>query len=138
MGEKFRKCALKHKEGLVKPGYYCPHTEDYQRGSVQTYTSMELEKALLAGYRVTKNYRNYCWTADKFSNDIFKPYISKMMALKYQAEGWPPYCLDPTVTEEERGRRQEQYLLEAKDRYNIDIKREEIQKNAGLKFVIKL
>jgi hypothetical protein len=42
------------------------------------------------------------------------------------------------VIEEERERRQAQYLLEAKDRYDIDIKREEIQKNAGLKFVIKL
>jgi hypothetical protein len=105
---------------------------------VGTYASDELAMALLAGYRVTKNYRNYCWTDDKFSNDIFKPYIRKMMALKYQAEGWPPYCLDSTVTEEERKRRQLQYLLEAKDRYGIDIKPEEVQKNAGLKFVIKL
>jgi hypothetical protein len=138
MQGKFRKCALKHKEGLVKLHYYCPHTEDEQRGSVETYTSEELAMALLAGYRVTKNYRNYCWTADKFSNNIFKPYIRKMMALKYQAEGWPPYCLDSTVTEEERDRRKEEYLLEAKDRYGIEIKQEEVQKNAGLKFVIKL
>jgi hypothetical protein len=99
---------------------------------------MELEMALLAGYRVTKYYRGYNWTCDQFSNDIFKPYISKMMALKYQAEGWPPYCLDPTVIEEERQRRKDQYLLEAKDRYGIEIKAEDIQKNAGLKFVIKL
>jgi hypothetical protein len=105
---------------------------------VATYTSEELSMALLAGYRVTKYYRSYNWTADKFSNDIFKPYISKMMRLKYMAEGWPPYCVDPTVIEEERERRQAQYLLEAKDRYDIDIKKEEIQKNAGLKFVIKL
>jgi hypothetical protein len=129
---------LKYKDGLVKPSYYCPHTEDYQRGSVQTYTSMELGLALQAGYRVTKYYRSYNWTPDQFSNDIFKPYIRKMMRLKYMAEGWPPYCIDPTVTEEERQWRKDQYLMEAKERYGIDIKEEEIQKNAGLKFVIKL
>jgi hypothetical protein len=61
-----------------------------------------------------------------------------MMALKYQAEGWPPYCIDPAVSEEEMKRRKAEYLLEAKDRYGIDIKEEDIQKNAGLKFVIKL
>jgi hypothetical protein len=124
---------LTHKDGLYKPTYSCPHTEDGPRGHVGTYRREELAEALDAGYRVTRNYRNYLWDKSDFSDELFKEYIKKIMRLKYMAEGWPPSCTDKNISEEERHERKMDYLADACMRFGLEMSVDDIKSNPGLK-----
>lgn len=93
----------------------------------------------LAGYRVTYLYRTYEWpfVCDQ-NEDLFKKYVRKFLKIKYEASGWPPECLDESISEEEREERKKKYLSDAYDRYEIELDRDNISYNPGLRYIAKL
>jgi hypothetical protein len=136
-------CALKYTNQKLmkkkKPNYQCPHFKDEERGFSTTANTMELGMALDAGYRVTRLYRCYNWPEENdWDQELFHRYMRIFMKLKYEAEGWPKNCTDEGISEEERQRRKNEYIQNAKRLYGIILDPTKIMKNPGLRFIAKL
>ena len=67
--------------------YRCRHS-DQQRSWVGTYASIELNKALEAGYVVKRVMRVLEW--EEGDAHLFRSYMAEFMAWKIQASGYPP------------------------------------------------
>jgi hypothetical protein len=87
------------------------------------YSSEELKKALTLGYKITRVYEIYHF---KKSKELFKSYIRTMIKGKICGGGH-------SGTYEEKLKFCEEY----KTKYGIDVKPDELVKNAGLKAVSK-
>uniref|UniRef100_A0A914QY49 DNA-directed DNA polymerase n=1 Tax=Panagrolaimus davidi TaxID=227884 RepID=A0A914QY49_9BILA len=123
-----RKCSSDYSKKCTKdPDYDCQHSDE-QRGFLITTTDMELNLALEKGYVVTKVFSAYHFT--KFSNELFAPYVRDCLKLKVENDDFP----SDVVTEED----QQHFIQTYKDRFNIIIDKEMIQKNPGLRYISKL
>ena len=60
---------------------WCAHSDE-KRGFISTTCSIELELALVKGYRVTKVISIYHW--GEWSDKLLRPYVQDMMRLKIE------------------------------------------------------
>ena len=110
------------------PKVHCNHNEQ-SRGFVCTTTHLELNMALRKGYKVTHLYGYYHW--DKWTNQLFRPYVQKFMKIKAEASGWPDAVgTDPV--------KQQEWIAAYKTIYGIDINPARVKENAVMKFWAKM
>ena len=137
-----RTCAQRCRKNNRKPNpkYNCPHFSDQQRGFTTTVTTLELQFALNAGYKVTKVYRAYDWEDCRkdWDQELFRPYMQKLMKLKYHAEGWPAKCTETGISEEEQQRRKKQFMDDVYAKFEIVLEPDQIAPNPGMRYVVKL
>ncbi|KAL3079387.1 hypothetical protein niasHT_036376 [Heterodera trifolii] len=106
-----RTCAKIYPNGLIDPNYNCPHFSDKERGFSTSVTHIELEMALRSGYKVTHVYRAYIWRfACDWSDSLFHSYMNKFLKIQFEASGYPAPCRKAGIDEEERERRQHDYI----------------------------
>uniref|UniRef100_A0A914H8Y8 DNA-directed DNA polymerase n=1 Tax=Globodera rostochiensis TaxID=31243 RepID=A0A914H8Y8_GLORO len=79
------KCAKYYPNGGADDNYRCDHN-DQERGWVSTCTSLELNAALEAGYRVNKVVRVLEY--QQSDDNLFKSYIAEFMSKKIEASGF--------------------------------------------------
>ena len=102
--------------------------EDDKRCLIGTFTSVELNKAIELGYQVVEVYDILHF--EQRNAEMFNKYIETWYKIKAEASGWP-VGID---SEEDR----ESYLEEFKQREGIELEREKIQVNSGLRSISKL
>lgn len=122
-----RTCSLKHRKGSKDANYSCAYS-DKERAFVGTWTHTELNYALDRGYHVIYLIRTLDYK--KWSKDLFKAYVEQFMRLKISASGWPKNC----VTNDEKAA----FILENKERYNIELDPNSIKYNSGRRYIAKL
>ena len=86
-------------------------------------------------------HRAYEWpekSCQQWDDELIRHYIRKMMAVKYHASGWPPHCIDPNLSEEERQASQKAHMDEAFQRYGIKLDPAKMIPNPGLRYLAKL
>jgi len=99
-----------------------------ERAITGTYCTPEIMKALEKGYTILKIYEVYHWKNS--SNEIFKSYVNAFLRIKQENSGDP----DWVQTEED----QENYIRLYKEAEGIDLRKDHIQHNPGLRTVSKL
>ena len=70
------------------------------------------------------------WHWDRQRVGLFAEYINTFLKIKMEASGWPAWC----VTEEDK----DSYIKDVCRRERIDLKKEKMEVNAGLKSISKL
>lgn len=90
-----------------------------------TTTDVELKLALEMGYKVSFLYEKHTWA--KWSNTMFRDFITKHLKVKMQASA-------PPADEQERLR----MIGEALEIYGIDLNDGKWETNAGLRYLAKL
>ena len=127
-----RKCAnyftKKFPNGLKNNEYSCPHYHPNERSFVSTCTHTELNACLEAGYVVRKVFHVLHYA--EWSDEIFKSYVSEMMALKIHATGFPSWC----KSEEEESK----YIQECWQKFGIKIDKEKMKAEPGKRYIAKL
>ncbi|KAL3109583.1 hypothetical protein niasHT_016927 [Heterodera trifolii] len=126
------KCAkqitAKYPNGLKDNDYSCPHFNPNDRAFVSTCTHLELNAALEAGYTARKLF--HVLQYDQWSNNVFKSYVSEMMALKIHATGFPSWC------ESEEQKRE--YIEECWGKFAIKLDKEKMKSEPGKRYIAKL
>jgi hypothetical protein len=89
---------------------------------------LELNACLEAGYTVRKIF--HVLQYDQWSDNVFKSYVSEMMALKIHASGFPSWC----TTETEK----DQYLQECWDKFEIKLEKSKMKEDPGKRYIAKL
>ena len=108
-------------------GDKCKHTPD-QRALVGTWFSEELKLALTKHYVIKEIYEVLHY--EQKSHDLFQPYIQTWLKYKTEASGWPMKC----DTDEKKN----EFIREFKEREGVDLDREKMVKNPGLRSIAKL
>ncbi|KAL3106462.1 hypothetical protein niasHT_012201 [Heterodera trifolii] len=126
------KCAkqitAKYPNGLKDDNYSCPHFNPNDRAFVSTCTHLELNAALEAGYTARKLF--HVLQYDQWSNNVFKSYVSEMMALKIHATGFPSWC----ESEEQKS----EYIEECWMKFAIKLDKEKMKSEPGKRYIAKL
>ena len=113
----------------------CPHSDE-ERALEGTWVSLEVDKALEAGYVVQRVDEVWHYAQKKQydgvddDSGLFVGYINQFLKLKQQADGWPKNA----TTEEER----REYLKKYEEREGIRLDPDEIAENRGLRSLAKL
>ena len=102
----------------------CPHT-DAERMLHGTWCTVELQKAVELGYRITNIHEVWHFPENQRQKGL---YVNKFLKAKQESAGWPKEC----VTEEQKSTYMQQY----KKREGITLNT--IEKNPGRKAVVKL
>ena len=89
------------------------------------YTSIELNEAVKMGYKITKVYQALKFEKD---NNIFKSYVGGLLQKKVEATGSDHLSDDDLSV----------FLEEHKKRFNLDIKKEDLIKNPGMRALMKI
>ena len=89
------------------------------------YTSIELNEAVKMGYKITKVYQALKFEKD---NNIFKSYVGGLLQKKVEATGSDHLSDDDLAV----------FLEEHKKRFNLDIKKEDLIKNPGMRALMKI
>lgn len=84
--------------------------------------------ALDRGYKITYLIRTLDYKY--WSTYLFKAYVEQFMALKICSSGWPKEA----DTEEKK----EAFILENKERYNIELDPKKMEFNSGKRYIAKL
>nr|CAD2175751.1 unnamed protein product [Meloidogyne enterolobii] len=122
-----RQCALDYPRGATLLNYNCPHSDE-KRGWVSTCTSIELAEALKSGYRVTKYFRGLHY--DKWDGELFKGYVAEFMSMKIHSSGFP--------NEIDTKDKEDDFILECKERFGIELKREKMMPDKAMRYISKL
>ncbi|KAL3102391.1 hypothetical protein niasHT_020822 [Heterodera trifolii] len=126
------KCAKvisnKYPKGFKDDNYSCPHFNTNDRAFVSTCTHLELNASLEAGYTVRKLF--HVLQYDQWSDNVFKSYVSEMMALKIHATGYPSWCNN----EEEKRK----YIEECWEKFGIKIENNKMKADPGKRYIAKL
>ena len=107
-----------------------------ERQFTGTYCTPELEVAINLGYKILHIHEVLHWEESEIYNretkegGLFTGYINTFLKLKQQASGYPPEC----QTEEQKLH----YISSYKQREGIQLDREKIEKNPGLRSLSKL
>jgi hypothetical protein len=112
------------------PRTLCNHG-DRDRGFVSTLDHIELNKALSKGYRVSHLYSVYHWDPSKWTTQLFRPYVQRLMKIKVECGGWPKEVGDDPA-------KQQAWIDEYYHRFNILIDPKNVKKNAGMKYIAKM
>ena len=113
----------------------CEHASQ-EREWDGTWVSMELDKALQCGYKVTRIYEVWHWErwmqydGKDESTGLFVSYINQFLKLKQQADGYPSWV----QTEEDK----DEYIQDYFDHEGILLEKSQIKKNPGLRSLAKL
>ena len=123
-----RTCAVDYEKRSTRVnGYRCTHT-DAQRSFACTVTHLELAEALRRGYVV--KYFDRAWHWDRWSADVFKPYVRQFMKLKIEASGYPEHVSTDA---------QKELFIEENERvYGIKLDADNIRKNKAKRQIAKL
>ena len=105
----------------------CEHTAE-QRQLIGTWTTEELKYAVEKGYKIVKFIEVYHYA--RKSDQIFREYINLWLRYKQEADGWPSWV----NTEEDK----DKYIADFKEREGIELRKDHIKKNPGLRFIAKL
>ena len=92
--------------------------EDIIEGS---YTLVELKAAIQRGYKVTKIYEAHTYQS---MTELWRPYIRRFLRGKIANNGMPNNV--------------EQFIMECKERYDIDLTPQDFRDNVGYKSICKL
>jgi hypothetical protein len=87
-----------------------------------------LEKAIEKGYRIMQVHE--VWHFPETSDDLFKEYVDTFLKIKQESSGYPKNC----VTDEQKQRYVNEYL----NVEGIQLDREKIQHNPGMRALAKL
>ena len=105
----------------------CNHNE-HDRSLIGTWTTVELKMALQQGYTILEFFEVLHY--QKSSSSIFRGYIDKFLKIKHEASGWPHWCNDENS--------KNQFIQQVKEREDIQLDKEKIKKNPGMRFISKL
>jgi hypothetical protein len=105
----------------------CTHSER-ERAIQGTWCSIELEKALEKGYTILRIHE--VWHFPETSDKLFKDYVNTFLKIKQESSGYPKNC----VTEEQK----QQYVDEYLEVEGIQLDREKIEHNPGMRALSKL
>lgn len=92
------------------------------------WSTIELYKAIDMGYKIKDVYKIMYF--DDTIDDLFKPYVSKFLKIKQEASGYP----DWVENEEDK----DKYILQYKTEQGIQLEKEKIEFNPGLRAIAKL
>ena len=98
---------------------------DLENKKQAVYTSIELNEAVNMGYKITKVYQALKFEKD---NNIFKSYVGGLLQKKVEATG-SDHLNDDDLNV---------FLEEHKKRFNLDIKKEDLIKNPGMRALMKI
>ncbi len=113
------KCALERIE-------VCSHT-DSERSFVGTYVSDEIKLAIRHGYKILTIYEAWEYRVEI---GIFSKYVNTFLKEKQEASGFPGWC--------ETDAQKLEYIQLYKDREDVDLDPERIEKNPGRRSSAKL
>ncbi|XP_074596429.1 uncharacterized protein LOC141857628 [Brevipalpus obovatus] len=105
----------------------CAHNEK-DRSLVGTWTTVELQAALVHGYRILDIFEVLHYKES--SSTIFSGYIDKFLKIKHESSGWPQWCTDEGS--------KERFIQDVMDREDIKLDESNIMKNPALRFIAKL
>uniref|UniRef100_A0A914NB71 DNA-directed DNA polymerase n=2 Tax=Meloidogyne incognita TaxID=6306 RepID=A0A914NB71_MELIC len=112
---------------------WCAHSDE-KRGFISTTCSIELELALVKGYRVTKVISIYHW--GEWSDKLLRPYVQDMMRLKIEASGCPSSVLaaeNPKLEQELKN----EFIEKNQKEYGIQLDPSKIERNDGMRYLAK-
>lgn len=113
----------------------CMHNEE-ERAITGTYVTLEVERAIKAGYKVLKtieiwHFEEYCeYDPITQSGGLFTAYLNDAIKRKQEASGFPDDC----KTEQEKN----DYIMDYYENEKISLDKDKIEKNAGQRLVAKL
>ena len=116
-----RTCAENQHQGT------CDHSDD-QRKITGTWCTPELHEALDRGYHIVEVFE--VWHFASQQDRLFAEYIDCFLKIKTEASGWPVNC----QTDEEK----DHFIRDFKDRENIQLNKEKVAVNPGLRALAKL
>uniref|UniRef100_A0AC34EZR4 DNA-directed DNA polymerase n=1 Tax=Panagrolaimus sp. ES5 TaxID=591445 RepID=A0AC34EZR4_9BILA len=116
-----RSCAIYFEKINTRVDYLCK-CSDQRKGFIISLTHLELGAGLDRGYRVTKYFNAYHYT--EWSSDLFAGYIRRFGKVKLEAEGWPKEIQSEAAKEE--------YIKTYKEKFGIEIDKENVKKNKQL------
>ena len=100
---------------------------DDERCLVHTFCSNELLRALELGYKIIEIYEVLHYPTQ--CDDIFKPYIDTWYKIKAENSGYPKGLTEDLY---------DKFIKDFKDREGIELNKENIQSNPGLRNIAKL
>lgn len=120
--------------GLDKHNGDCHHSNE-QRAFDSTYIAEELRVAVNKGYEILKIYEAWEYEMTKYdpttkTGGIFVQYIDTFLKIKTEASGYPSWC--KTETDKDN------YIASFQSHEGIELERENIAKNHGLRSLAKL
>jgi hypothetical protein len=89
------KCALEKQE-------ICDHNDE-ERTLIGTWISEEIKVAINKGYFIKKIYE--VWHFEEKSDDLFKGYVDTFVKAKTEASGYPDWCVNGTLIENEQNKK---------------------------------
>lgn len=120
-------CCKDYKKAATRVnGYRCTHRWE-QRQFATTVTHAELQEALKNKYVVTYVDRVLHW--QRWSTDVFKPYVRQFMKIKLEASGYPKNL----TTDKEK----EEYIKRNEEVYQIKLDANNIKKNPAKRSIAK-
>ena len=105
----------------------CNHSEQ-KRALIGTWTSMEIQEALIAGYRILKIFEIWHW--EKYSENVFTEYVNMFLKSKQEATGFPQWV----KSQEDK----EKYVKDFEINEGIKLDVDKIEKNPGARYISKL
>ncbi|KAF4524609.1 hypothetical protein B566_EDAN013543 [Ephemera danica] len=112
----------------------CPHNDPRDRALGGTWVIDEVRLAIRHGYNVLEIYGIWEYevrVTDKANSDgVFFDYVNTFLKIKQQASGWPEWCVDEET--------KQRYIQKYKETEGIELDRNEIEFNAGLRYIAKL
>ena len=107
----------------------CEHTSVEERQLQGSWTTVEVQKALEHGYKLCSV--DEIFHFPRRSTTVFSDYVSSLFRLKVLSSGWPK-----EVQENEEAKND--YLKTLQEKEGINLRKEDIQENPGLRKVSKL
>lgn len=114
-------CALNEQQEL------CQHTKD-ERCLTNTWTTLELLKAIENGYVIKEIYEVLHWS--KKTNQLFALYIKKWLKIKQEKSGWPKWVKN----EEDKLN----YIKKYEIKEGIKLDYDQIEENPAMRMIAKL
>lgn len=130
----------------------CKHL-DKNRSWWSCYTHAEINKSLELGYSVTAvnevNFFQMCiikklflkvWHYENWrsgDNSLFRKFVNLFLKLKTENSGFPQHILS-IENVEERVMAKLQFLIDYKNKYDLDLEYAEIRENEALRFIAKI
>lgn len=114
----------------------CPHYHD-ERSLTGTWTTVEIYNALKRGYKFVEIFQVYHWDESNQKEGLFSEYIRTWLKIKQESSDWPAWVLSKNEPLE-RLAAETQYIENYKEKQGIDLDRENIKPNKGLRNLAKL
>lgn len=112
----------------------CTHN-DIERSFEGTWVADELRKAIQKRYKILELQEIWEYEVTQYdpktkSGGLFTDYINNFIKIKTESSGWPKWC----ITEDQK----EAYINEFEEKEGIQLRRDRIAKNPGLRSLSKI